>query len=305
MTASADRTVSKTSPRRFAPALITGGTGGIGFHIAATLSRLGMPVIVTGRDESRGRIAISKLRAQAGHDAVDLITSDALSIQESVRLADEVTRRVGRLGMLINNVGGGGFAERRETPEGLEATLALNFVGPFALTSRLLPVLGETTPGRIINIVSSAFEMWKRDPFDDLDARQRYVGIEAYAHAKLLNLLFTLALARRLAGTKVSANAVNPGMAWTPGVASLTPEGVPQWRYVWPLVRWMQRRASPEAAARGPVFLASAADATLSGRYLEGQKEKRLPKRLLDVTLQDRVWALGESLTEQALARAA
>jgi retinol dehydrogenase-14 len=305
MTASADRIASKTGRRRFAPALITGGTGGIGFHIAAALARLGMPVIVTGRDESRGRSAVSNLRMHAGHDAVELIVSEASSIHENVRLADEVTRRVGRLGVLINNVGGGGFAERRETSEGLEATLALNFVGPFALTSRLLPGLMDTTSARIINIVSSAFQMWNRDPFDDLDARQRYVGIEAYAHAKLLNLLFTLALARRLAGTNVSANAVNPGMAWTPGVAALTPQGVPQWRYVWPLVRWIQRRASAVTAAHGPVFLASAAEATLSGRYFEGQKEKRLPKRLLAVALQDRVWSLGESLMGQALARAA
>jgi NAD(P)-dependent dehydrogenase (short-subunit alcohol dehydrogenase family) len=293
------------SPSRFATALITGGTAGIGFHTAAALSRLGMPVIVTGRDENRGRQAVSALRSQAGHDAVELIVSDASSIRENVRLADEVAHRVSRLGVLINNVGGGGFAERRETPEGLEATLALNFVGVSALTSRLLPLLAEKGPGRIINIVSSAFQMWTRDPFDDLDARKRYVGIEAYAHAKLLNLLFTLALARHLTGTNVSANAVNPGMAWTPGVAALTPQGVPQWWYIWPVVRWIQRRASAETAARGPVFLGSAAAATVSGRYFEGQKEKRLPEHLLDVALQDRAWALGESLAAQALTRAA
>jgi NAD(P)-dependent dehydrogenase (short-subunit alcohol dehydrogenase family) len=301
MTAIAKSLASTDRPSRLAPALITGGTAGIGFHTAAALSRLGMPVIVTGRDETRGRRAVSELRSQAGHDAVDLIVSDAFSIRENVRLADEVSRRVEGLGVLINNVGGGGFAERRETPEGLEATLALNFVGPFALTNRLWPLLANKGPGRVINIVSSAFEMWKRDPFDDLDARSRYVGIEAYGHAKLLNLLFTLALARRLTGTNVSANAVNPGMAWTPGVAALTPQAVPQWRYVWPVVRWFQRRASAETAARGPVFLAIALDATVTGRYFEGEKEKPLPKHLLDVGLQDRVWALGESLVGQAL----
>lgn len=305
MTPVVELTASTARQSRFATALVTGGTAGIGFHTAAALSRLGMPVIVTGRDENRGRHAVSALRSQAGHDAVELMVSDASSIRENVRLADEVAQRVERLGVFINNVGGGGFAERRETPEGLEATLALNFVGPFALTSRLLPLLVENGPSRVINIVSSAFEMWKRDPFDDLDARTRYIGIEAYGHAKLLNLLFTLALARRLTGTNVSANAVNPGMAWTSGVAALTPQGVPQWRYVWPVVRWIQRRASPETAARGPVYLATTAAATVSGRYFEGQREKRLPERLLDVDLQDRAWALGESLAAQALAREA
>jgi NAD(P)-dependent dehydrogenase (short-subunit alcohol dehydrogenase family) len=278
--------------------LITGATAGIGFHTAAALARAGMRVLITGRDEARGHDAVSRLRQQAGHDAVDLIPSDALSVRDNIRLAEEVAGRVQRVDLLVNNVGGGGFAERQETPEGIEATLALNFVGPFALTTRLL-ALFECRPSRIVNVVSSAYAMWARDPFDDLDARGRYVGIEAIAHAKLLNLLFTLALARRLASDAFVA-AVNPGMAWTPGVAALTPRAVPHWRFIWPLVRWAQRRASAASASRAVVALAAGNAAAASGRYFDGQKEKRLAARLLDSTLQDRVWALGESLVARA-----
>jgi NAD(P)-dependent dehydrogenase (short-subunit alcohol dehydrogenase family) len=280
-------------------ALVTGATAGIGFHTAAALVRAGMQILITGRDEARGRRAVVELRRQAGHDAVHFIVADALSIRENIRLADEVASRVSRLDVLINNVGGGGFAERRETPEGLEATLALNFVGPFALTTRLLALLDGHQPNRIINVVSSAFAMWTRDPFEDLDARGRYVGIEAIAHAKLLNLLFTLALARRR-GSSAFVAAVNPGMAWTPGVAALTPKAVPHWRFIWPLVRWAQRRASAESAARSAVTLVTDEAPGSSGRYFDGMKEKRLAAHLYDTELQDRVWALGESLIAHA-----
>ena len=282
-------------------ALITGASAGIGFHTAAALARAGMRIIITGRDEHRGRRAISELQPHAGRDAVDFIVSDALSIRDNLRIADDVVHRMGRIDVLINNVGGAAFAERRETPEGLEAMIALNFVGPFALTTRFLRALPHTPPTRIINVVSSAFAMWKRDPFVDLDARERYVAIEVHAHAKLLNLLFTLALARRLAGTNASVNAVNPGMAWTPGVAALTPQAVPHWRLIWPLVRWVQRRASAKSAATAVASLATARDALLSGRYFDGLKEKRLDPWLLDAALQDRVWTLGESLVAQAI----
>ena len=88
-------------------------------------------------------------------------------------------------------------------------------------------------------------------------------------------------------------------MAWTPGTAALTPEAVPHSRFIWPVVRSVQRRASAEKGARGPVFLASALDATFSGRYFDGLREKRLPVRLLNVSLQDAVFALGQFLVAQ------
>jgi NAD(P)-dependent dehydrogenase (short-subunit alcohol dehydrogenase family) len=276
--------------------LITGATAGIGFHTALALASRGARVLVTGRDESRGREAIGELRRRAGHDRVELLLADASSIQETRALAIEVSRRTGRLDVLINNVGRV-FAERRESVEGLEATLALNFVAPYVLTHELLPLLLESGPARIVNVASSAFAMWKRDPLDDIDSRERYVGVEAHGHAKLLMLLWTLGLARRLEGTSTVANAVNPGMAWTPGTAALTLQAVPQWRFIWPMVRWIQRKASADGAARGPVYLAADADERVSGRYFDGKRERRLPKRLLDAATQDRVWELGMALT--------
>jgi len=282
-------------------ALVTGGTGGIGFHTAVGLARAGARVFITGRNESRGRQAIKEMRRLAGHDAIDLLVADASSVRANTWLAEEVSQRVVRLDILVNNAGRV-ILSRTETPEGFEATLALNFIGPFALTTHLLPLLSQAPAARVVNVVSSAFEMWTRDPFEDLEYRREYVALEAHARAKLLNLLFTLALARRLAGSRVVANAVNPGMAWTPGVAALTPDAVPHWRYIWPVVRWVQRRASAQAAAAAPLLLAaSPALAHVSGRYFNGVNEKRLPGRVTDVTTQDRTWTLGESLVASVL----
>jgi NAD(P)-dependent dehydrogenase (short-subunit alcohol dehydrogenase family) len=281
-------------------AVVTGGTAGIGFYTALGLARLGARVIVTARNEARGSAAIAQLRAMAGHSDVELLIADASSVCDNARLAEALTPRLSRLDILVNNAGGGASAERTETKEGFEAILALNFIGPFTLTTRLLPLLSRSGSARIVNVVSSSFKMWTRDPFDDLQSRGRYVFIDAHGRAKLLNLLFTLALARKLAG-KALVNAVNPGMAWTPGVAALTRRAVPQWRLVWPLVRWVQRRASAETAARAPLFLASSPDlADRSGRYFDGLKEQPLPTRVRETSLQDRAWELGESLVTRA-----
>ena len=282
-------------------ALVTGATAGIGFHVAAALARGGMRVLVTCRDEGRGRRAIAELRSHAEHADVDVIVADALCVHDNLRLANDVARRMSHLDVLVNNVGGAAFAERHETPEGLETMLALNFVGPFALTTELLRIL-PAPPGRIINVVSSAFEMWKRGPFEDLEGRLDYVALHAYGHAKLLNLLCALALARRLEGASTVA-AVNPGMAWTPGVAALTPQAIPHWRYIWPVVRWIQRRASAESAARSVAVLAAADPAPPSGAYYDGRRQKRLPAALLDEAVQQRAWRVGESLVDAALRR--
>jgi len=279
-------------------ALITGGTGGIGFETATALARAGVHVVVTGRHAERGQRALSQLRERAGDESAELILADALSIRDNLFVAQATARHVGRLDVLINNVGGAGFAERQETSEGLEATLALNFVGPFALTTELLRIL-PAPPRRIINVVSSAFEMWRRDPFDDLDGRRDYVALRMYGRAKLLSVLFTMALARRLEGRGVSVTAVNPGMAWTPGVAALTPQVIPHWRYIWPLMRWIQRRASAQSAARSVVALATA-EVLRSGAYYDGRREKQLPTALRDEAVQDRAWSIGESLVTAA-----
>lgn len=283
-------------------ALVTGATAGIGFHTAQALVTLGARVVVTGRDTVRGEAAARQLAGRAWRDQVRFLAADHSTVAENRALAEQLRGELDRLDVLVNNVGSSPSGQRGQTPDGYETTLAVNFVGPAALTTGLLPLLRQSAPARVVTLVSSAHTMWKRDPFEDLQTRQRYVGIEAYARAKLLSLLWTLALARRLEGSGVVVNATNPGTAWTPGTQALTPQAVSAWRWVWPLVRWVQRRASPEAAARSPVFLASAEEtAAITGQYFESKGQPKRPSALaLDVSNQERAWELAATLIASA-----
>jgi NAD(P)-dependent dehydrogenase (short-subunit alcohol dehydrogenase family) len=283
-------------------ALVTGATSGIGFHTAQALAARGSTVFVTGRHESRGIQALEAIRRDAGHDRVHFLPVDHSSVGENLGLAQSIAARCDRLQVLVNNVGFMSPGERRETIDGYEATLAVNFVGPSALTRALLPLLRAGAPARVVDVISSAYAMWKGDPFADLRMVGRFVAIQAYARAKLLNLLWTLALARRLEGSGIVANATNPGGAWTAMTQALTPAAVPAWRFFWPIARWIQRRGSAEKAAWSSIYLASADEAAaISGRYFESDiRPKRLPPGLLNVTSQERAWDLAAELVAQA-----
>jgi NAD(P)-dependent dehydrogenase (short-subunit alcohol dehydrogenase family) len=254
-------------------ALVTGATGGIGVHVARGLAARGATVTITGRDRDRGE-------AVAREHGLQFVQVDHALIAANQELA----RRFERLDVLVTNVGGL-YARRTETAEGHELSLATNFLGPAALTLGLLPRVT-----RVVSVSSTAWNMTRGDPLGDLEAKQRYVGIEVHARAKLLSLLFTLALARRQPALRI--NAVNPGMAWTPMTASLTPEAVPAWRFFWPVVRWFQKRADARDAARGPLQLATESGGR-SGAFFDGLEEKQIPADFRATELQDRVFELA------------
>lgn len=260
-------------------ALVTGAASGIGFFTAAGLADAGTRWSSPGRDQDRGQWAVHELRQRSGQDNVHFLAADHSTVRGNTGLATRLAATVDRLGVLVNNVGGV-YADRWETPDGYEGTLAMNFVGPFALTERLLPLL--RAGGRCANVVSSAFTMVNGDPFDDLQMQASYVGIRAYARAKLLNVLWARALAEREPALTVYA--VNPGMAWTPSTQQLTPKAVPAWRFVWPLVRWFQRRASAEKAAQVCMRVAATREPYApSGSYFaEKDTPSPLPKHAQD-----------------------
>jgi NAD(P)-dependent dehydrogenase (short-subunit alcohol dehydrogenase family) len=296
-----DSAPSTNAPHRLdgTAALVTGGTGGIGLHIASGLAALGARVIVTGRDQGRGADAAAQIRARAGRDQVSFIQVDHLTVGANQLLANQLRDSLSRLDVLVNNVGRV-FAARQETADGYEATLALCFAGPVALTEAVLPLLAQSRAARVVNMNSSAYKMWHHDPFDDIQSQRSYVGIQAHAHAKLLNLIWTFALAERLNEHGVAVNATNPGAAWTPGTAQLTPEAVPAWRYIWPVVRFFQRRGSPANAAHTALWLATSSEAgAITGTYVEKGKQQR-PKVAINPENQRHATELAKALLGQA-----
>ena len=290
-----------TSARR--TVLITGATSGIGYHTAIGLAGQGARVLITGRNEFRGVNAVAEIRRLAGHDRVEFFAAEHSTVAGNQQLAERVEGALVRdgasLDVLVNNVGRV-FSTRQDTVEGIEQTLALCAVGPVALTEGLLPILRISRQPRIVNVVSSAYKMWKGDPFADLLSEDGYVGLQVHARAKLLNLIWTFALAHQL-GEAFAVNATNPGAAWTDGTASLTPEAVPAWRYVWPIVRFFQQRASAESAADTPIWLASADEtAAMTGYYVQKRKRER-PAVATDPGNQQRALASLNALIHNAL----
>ncbi|HSI94211.1 MAG TPA: SDR family NAD(P)-dependent oxidoreductase [Jiangellaceae bacterium] len=209
-------------------ALITGATAGIGYHTARALARSGARVIITGRDWDTGERAAAAIRDESGADSLTFLRADHSTVGGNQDLAERVRATVPRLDLLVNNVGGL-YPNRWETPDGYEATLAMNFVGPYTLTTELLPLL-TGAPSRCVNVVSAGFKMWKVDPFTDLHSTDRFVSGDAYAHGKLLNVLASLAWARRLTSDQITVNVVHPGLSWTRMTQSMTAQTIPSMR---------------------------------------------------------------------------
>jgi NAD(P)-dependent dehydrogenase (short-subunit alcohol dehydrogenase family) len=246
------------------------------------------------RDAEAGERAAAAIRRENGQGSVTFLQADHATVAGNQQLAEQVGADFPGLNVLVNNVGGL-YGTRWETADGYEATLAMNFLGPFTLTCELLPLLQANAPARCINVVSAAFKMWKPDPFQDLQSTQRFISGDAYARAKLLNVLFSLALARRVPAGQVTVNLVHPGLSWTQMTQSMTSQTIPSLRLVWPLVRLMQRRRSPEKAGqRVAALVASPLAGAVTAQYFEAKPmPMRLSARELDHDNQERAWQLG------------
>jgi len=277
--------------------LITGGTGGIGKETARGLAKLGAHVILVGRDRVRAEAAVAELNATAGNERVDLLLAD-LSSQAAIReLAREVIDRYPRLDVLINNIGGL-YARRWLTVDGIEATLAVNHLNPFLLTHLLLPVLAASAPARVINVTggmpTGAIDL------ANLQAEQRFHGLQTYSHAKTTMMAVSYEFARRLEGTGVTLNVAYPGGADTAMTRGMTPAMAPGWmRLIWPVFGLMMRNAPPARAARSSIFLATSPDVEgINATYFNtSSKRTQWPAPVHDEALRRRLWQISVDLT--------
>ena len=270
--------------------LITGGTGGIGRATAVGLASMGARVGITGRDRGRAQRAAAEIASESGASGVDVFVADMSSQVEVRRLAAEVLSAYPRIDVLVNNVGGF-WSHRHVTADGLEHTFALNHLAPFLLTNLLLDRLIASAPTRIVTVSSGAQSMGKID-FDDLMGERKYSGQTAYNQSKLANVMFTYELARRLAGTGVTATALHPGMTNT----SFSAEDPS--RAFAPLVMVMRPfMKKPERGADTPVYLASSPAAEgLSGQYFANRQAKKSNELSYDTAASARLWRVSADL---------
>lgn len=270
--------------------LITGGTGGIGRAAAIGLASMGARVGITGRDRARAERAAAVIRQKSGNPAIDVFVADMSSQAEVRRMATDALDSYPRIDVLMNNVGGF-WAHRHVTADGLEHTFALNHLAPFLLTSLLLDRLIASAPARIVTVSSGAQSLGSID-FDDLMGERKYSGQRAYNQSKLANVMFTYELARRLAGTGVTATVLHPGMTSTSFGSEDTARG---WG---PLIAVMRRfMQSPERGADTSIYLASSAEAEgVTGRYFTGRSPKESHTSSYDASTVARLWRISADL---------
>jgi NAD(P)-dependent dehydrogenase (short-subunit alcohol dehydrogenase family) len=289
----------RTTPR---VAVVTGASSGIGLVAAKALASQGWRIIGQGRDPNRMTAAESAIRAAAAPGVqVDMIRADLSLVADAVRLADEIAIRTKRIDVLLNNAGGAPNAQVI-TAEGNEATFTGNHLGHFVLTNRLLPLLrnaaAQSAPGatRIASVSSSAHEHTPGLNWDDLQMFENFVPIRAYCNAKLANILFTRALARRLDGSGIVVHAMHPGAVDT-NFVNRADQGTQQ---------YMRSRAmlTAEQGADTLIWLATAAQpGETTGNYYHERAMLAPSSAASDAQAGERLWRESEKLAAAALDR--
>jgi NAD(P)-dependent dehydrogenase (short-subunit alcohol dehydrogenase family) len=270
--------------------VVTGANRGIGRATAEGLGRLGATLVLVCRRREDGDAAAAAIGGTGTCPLPEVVEAD-LSAQAAVRAAAEtIRRRHPAIHVLVNNAGAVP-RERQETVDGHETQLAVNHLAPFLLTTLLLPSLRAGAPSRVITVSSTTHHGAVID-FDDLESRRDYDSSEVYAVTKLMNILFTRELARRLEGTGVTANCVHPGAVATKLLADYMRV---------PVVGGALAKTfgvSPEQGADTVVYLAAApAVAGVSGGYFTNRRETRSSPASYDEATARRLWEESERLT--------
>jgi retinol dehydrogenase 12 len=266
--------------------LVTGGNTGIGLATARALAARGGRVHIACRSEQKGQAAVAAIGAATGSEQVAFLQLDLADLS-SVRTAAQTFLATGEpLHVLINNAGVAG--RRGLTSDGFELLFGVNHLGHYAFTTALLGRLTDSR-ARIVNVASDAHFQAPGIDFTRLRSPARTIAaMREYAVSKLCNVLFTQELARRLAGTGVTAYALHPGV-----VASDI------WRRVpWPVRPLVTRRMlTIDEGARTSLYCATAPElAQVSGRYYEASAERE-PSQVATPDLGARLWQQSEEWT--------
>jgi NAD(P)-dependent dehydrogenase (short-subunit alcohol dehydrogenase family) len=271
--------------------LITGPTSGVGKEIAIQLASLGAELVLACRDLKKGKATAAEITRRTGATDLVVMKVDTSSQKSTHEFAKEFRRRYRRLDVLINNAAGNrGTLPKINSVDGIELTFATNVLGYFLLTQELLDVLKRSAPARIVNVASAyASDL----DLDDLQFERRpFESFRAYAQSKACDRLLTWALARRLAGSGVTANAMTPGLITETGLyRNAEPE----------LVRRLSQYSGGRTSAQGAdtaVWLAS--DPKLekvSGKFYENREERACEFR--DKKNEEKLWHICEGLVNK------
>ena len=265
--------------------LVTGASDGIGAEAARDLAAKGATVHVTGR-------SADKLRPVAEAVGTEPLIADFSRLDDVRRLAEQVSERVDKLDILMNNAGGT-FAPSKTTHDGHEPNFQVNHLAPFLLTNLLRPQLAAAGQSLVVN-TSSVGNLAGKIVLDDLDyENRRAIELLAYGTGKLMNIVFTRGLAQRWADDGVVAVAVHPGPvgssfgrdSWFIGLAYRTP------------LKRLATISVPDGAAPLIALAERGPDQEINGRYFSRFNAKgRENKQASDQSIIDGLWERSAAL---------
>lgn len=283
--------------------LITGGTSGMGYEDALAMARAGADVVIAARNPERGQATIARIQQVVPSASVTFESVDLADLGSVRDLATRLQNRLPKLDVLINNAAIMAPPTRGESADGYEMQLATNYLGHFALTGLLLPLLQKSDEARVVSLSSIAAARGKLN-FEDLQTERQYDPYVTYAQSKLAVLTWALELQRRSdeAGWGIQSSAAHPGVAVTeliergPGLNSAFGK------------QWAQNRDAYHSAAQGavPTLYAATSPDALGGAYYgpTGDEEKRgplgfakVPEAATDRAQAEMLWQVSERLT--------
>ncbi len=274
--------------------IVTGATAGIGFETAHALAGMDAQVVIISRSPERCQMAAERIKAETGNNRVHFIAAD-LSYTAGIQdAAYQFKRHYTRLDVLVNNAGAF-FDKRMVNTDGYEMTFALNHLNYFLLTHLLLDMLKTNAPARVVNVSSDAHRGVELD-FNDLQNEKNYQGFRVYAQSKLANVLFTYELARRLEGSRVTANALHPGFVST----NFATNNGPLYALGMRLMGFLAQ--SPQKGAQTSIHLASAPEVEgMSGKYFTNSKPVDSSPASYDRPVAEQLWKTSLALIGESL----
>ena len=285
-------------------AVVTGATGGLGYETALALAGAGAEVILAGRNPTKGREALQRISAANPGAKVRFEELDLASLASVSAFADRLLAEDRPIDLLINNAGVMALPEKGTTTDGFEMQLGTNYLGHFALTARLLPLLRRGKQPRVVNLSSTVHRMGAIN-FDDLQSERRYSPWKAYAQSKIAMLMFALELQRRsdAGGWGLMSNGAHPGYARTDLIAN-GPGNMGLLTRLNLLVQPLVSQSAAEGAL--PTLLAAVSpDAEGKGYYgpngvfeLKGSPTKAyVAKQARDEAVAAKLWDVSSQLT--------
>ena len=270
--------------------MVTGANSGIGRATTLGLANMHASVVMVCRSRERGEVALAEIKQKSANEQICLLVADLASQTAIRKLAENFKKEHSSLHVLINNAGII-LRKRQVTVDGLETQFAVNHLAPFLLTNLLLDVLTSSAPARIVTVASDMHRGGSIN-FDDLQSTRSYRPLRVYAQTKLANVLFTYELARKLRGTKVTANCLHPGVVATKILA----DGMGLPRALKSTTKLVG--SSSEKGAKTSIYLAASPEVErISGKYFVRQRPVKSSDISYDESLARRLWKRSVELT--------